>query len=102
LDELLEFSLPYYFVALAAVLVVEQEDDPVIQGIYERLAENESLPAADTYITFGPISLLIRQEWIALKDHVLTQRPDKQLYFSEEHLAEDKRLSSTILCIAFC
>lgn len=59
------------------VVAVEQEDDPVIKGIYERLAESESEPVVNSSITFGPLTLLVRQEWMDLKNLILTERPDK-------------------------
>lgn len=53
------------------------EEDPVIKGIYERLAENTTEPDVNTFIQFGPLTLLVRQEWIKLKNTLLTERADK-------------------------
>jgi len=53
-------------------VVVEQEDPVFIKGIYERLGENKPEPPVDTFITFGHhINLLVRQEWIEMKDALL-------------------------------
>ena len=60
-----------------SVTVVEKVDNPIILGIYERLAENTSEPSVDTLITFGSLTLLIRQEWIDLKNEILSERQDK-------------------------
>ncbi len=57
--------------------MVEKVDDPIILGIYERLAESTSEPSANTFITFGSLTLLVRQEWIDLKNEILTEREDK-------------------------
>jgi len=54
----------------------QQEDPAVIKGVYERLEENESEPPVDTFITFDHITLLVRQEWIAMKDAILAGRAD--------------------------
>lgn len=58
-------------------VVVEGVDDPIILGIYEQLAENTTEPTVDTFITFGSVTLLIRQEWIDLKNEILAEREDK-------------------------
>lgn len=50
---------------------VQQAEDPIIKGIYDRLAENEFEPLVNTFITFGHLTLLVRQEWINLKNALI-------------------------------
>jgi len=56
--------MPAFIVLWTAIPV--QEKDPIISGINERLAENESEPVVGTFVTFGPLTLLVRQCWISL------------------------------------
>jgi len=67
--------MPAFIVLWTAIPV--QEKDPIISGINERLAENESEPVVGTFVTFGPLTLLVRQEWIDMKISFLTERADK-------------------------
>eukprot|EP00428_Durinskia_dybowskii_P069835 CAMPEP_0170415496 /NCGR_PEP_ID=MMETSP0117_2-20130122/32641_1 /TAXON_ID=400756 /ORGANISM="Durinskia baltica, Strain CSIRO CS-38" /LENGTH=556 /DNA_ID=CAMNT_0010673473 /DNA_START=61 /DNA_END=1731 /DNA_ORIENTATION=- len=63
--------------ATGQAVPVEKEGDPIIEGIYERLSENRSEPEVNTFVMFGDLKLLVRQEWIDLKNDVLAERPDK-------------------------
>ena len=71
------FSSPF-LILLFIVWTGGAVEDPIIKGIYERLTENDSEPAVDTFITFGHVTLLVRQEWIDLKQTLLTERRDKR------------------------
>lgn len=78
----------------------EKVDDPIILGIYERLAESTSDPTANTYITFGSLTLLIRQKWIDLKNEILTKRGDHKTIFLRGTAGRGK--SSFVYYLIYC
>jgi hypothetical protein len=81
-------------------VVNDHEKDEIITSIYERLAEDEYEPLVNTSITFGSLCLLVRQEWIDLKNEILTDKSKHQTIFLRGTSGRGK--SSFVFYLIYC